>query len=208
MSSNANSADIMAIIGATGSGKTLYLRNYVLKKSDRRLWIWDYKREKEYAALVDLVTEDIELACMELRKAQFRVAFRPSFNDAKRARQFDTWCRAVWHAKNAVVVAEELGMVTTPQRAPAGWKQITTTGRSEGLKIIGLSQRPAQIDKDFFSNCTEIHCGFLNDENDVKTMARVLRLPTDDIYGLGPLEYFHKNVRTKEMHRGKTRVKL
>lgn len=198
---NSHAANILAVIGATGSGKSVYVKNYVLKKSDRRLWIWDYKRE--YQGFADLVTEDLHKALQELRKPHFRVAFRPSFDDKTRAKQFDLFCRAAWHAKNVIVLVEELGMVTTPQRAPAGWKMITTTGRSEGVTTIGISQRPAQIDKDFFSNCTEIHCGFVNDRNDVKTMSNVMGLTEEDIRGLLELEYFHKNVRTKEIKRGK-----
>lgn len=201
---NSHKANILAVIGATGSGKSVYVKNYVLKKSDRRLWIWDYKRE--YQGYADLITENLQSAMLELKKPAFRVAFRPSFDDKIRARQFDLFCRAAWHAKNCIVLVEELGMVTTPQRAPAGWKMITTTGRSEGLSVIGISQRPAQIDKDFFSNCSEIHCGLLNDRNDIKTMANVLGLTEDDIRGLKELEYHHKNVRTKEIAAGRVKI--
>jgi hypothetical protein len=206
MSSNqANDANIFAIMGSTGSGKSLYVKTEILKKSHRRLAVWDYKRE--YAPpLVDLVTENIGAALQAMTQKQFRVAFRPSFNDKVRARQFDLFCKAVWHVKNTMCIVEELAMVTTPQRAPEGWKQLTTTGRSEGITIIGLSQRPAQVDKDFFDNCTEMHCGFLAGKRSRQVMAEELGVLESDIMALGPLQYIHKKVRTKEIKQGTVRV--
>jgi hypothetical protein len=205
MAGSGNDADVTAVIGATGSGKGVYIKGYALKKSDRRLAIWDYMRE--YGPLVDGSTERLGEAIRRMAAAQFKVAFEPSFDDAIRARQFDTFCRAAHTAGNLTLVVEELAFVTQASRAPAGWKMVTSTGRHKGMRVIGASQRPAQVDKAFWSNCTEIHCGFLNYEDDQKVMSRVLGVTVDDIKGLQPLEYFHKNVRTKEIIRGKVKPK-
>lgn len=199
-----NSAEVIAVIGATGSGKGVYIKNYALKKSDKRLLIWDYMRE--YGAFVGVQTDKLQPAIQTLTAAQFRTAFMPSFEDKTRAQQFDLFCKAAHHAGNLRLVIEELAFVTSPSFAPGGWKMCTSTGRHKGLRIIGASQRPAQVDKAFWSNCTEIHCGFLNYEADQKVMAQVLGVTVADIQGLEPLEYFHKNVRTKEIIRGKVRV--
>jgi hypothetical protein len=199
-----NSAEVIAVIGATGSGKGVYIKNYALKKSDKRLLIWDYMRE--YATFTDLQTERLGPVIASLKGAHFRAAFRPSFDDKTRSSQFDLFCKAAVHAGNLRLVVEELAFVTSPSFAPAGWKMVSSVGRHKGLRVIGASQRPAQVDKAFWSNCTEIHCGFLNYEEDQKTMAKVLGVTIDDIQGLEPLEYFHKNVRTKEIVRGKVRV--
>jgi hypothetical protein len=204
---NALDANIYGVMGSTGSGKSLYVKLHLLKKSCSRLAIWDYKREYGYD-LADTVTESITEAVRAMQAGRFRVVFRPSFSDKVRARQFDLFCKAVWHAKNTFCIVEELAMVTTPQRAPEGWKQLTCTGRSEGITIVGLSQRPAQVDKDFFDNCTELHCGFLAGKRSRQVMAEELGIEEADIMGLGPLEYVHKNLRTKEIYTGKVRPPL
>lgn len=201
---NALDAQIFGIMGSTGSGKSLYLKTQLLKKSDCRVAIWDYKRE--YQDCADIVTESIAEAVRAMRNAKFRVAFRPSFNKKIRAEQFNIFCKAVWHVKNVKCIVEELAMVTTAQHAPEGWQQLTCTGRSEGITIYGLSQRPAQVDKDFFDNCTELHCGFLAGKNSRKTMAEELGCAESDIMGLEPLQYLHKNLRTKELIMGRVRV--
>jgi hypothetical protein len=76
------------------------------------------------------------------------------------------------------------------------------------LTIIGTSQRPSQIDKDFLGNCTEIRCYRMNYDNDAKVMADSMSLKTEyatrggKTVGVKPLEqiralpnfhFFHKN---------------
>lgn len=198
-------ANIVGVMGSTGCGKSAWVRQALLLKSDKRLAIWDYKRE--YHDIADLVTENLGAALRAIAGKQFRVAFRPSFDDKVRAQQFNLFCKAVWHAKNTKCLIEELAMVTTPQRAPEGWKQLTCTGRSEGITIIGCSQRPAQVDKDFFDNCTELHCGFLAGKRSRQVMADELGVEEGDIAGLEPLHYIHKHLRTKAIHTGKVTIK-
>ncbi len=201
---SANEAEVIAVVGATGSGKGVYIKGYALKKSDKRLLIWDYMRE--YGPLVDLSTPKVSAAIRSIKAAQFRTAFQPSYDDKTRALQFDALCKAAVEASNLRLLIEELAFVTQASHAPAGWKMATSIGRHKGLRIIGASQRPAQVDKAFWSNATEVHCGFLNYEDDQKVMARVLGVPITDIQALEPLEYIHKNVRTKEIVFGKVKI--
>lgn len=201
---SSNEAEVIAVIGATGSGKGVFIKNYALKKSDRRLLIWDYMQE--YSGLCDVTTASLGAAIRTMQGAQFRTAFRPSYDDALRARQFDAFCKAAVTAGNVRLVVEELAFVTKAAWAPAGWKMATSIGRHKGLRIIGASQRPAQVDKAFWSNATEIHCGFVNFEADQKVMAQVLGVTVADISNLKPLEYLHKNVRTKEIKFGRVKI--
>jgi hypothetical protein len=200
---SANEAEVIAVIGATGSGKGVYIKNYALKKNEKRLMIWDYMQE--YSGFVDLTTQRLSDAIRGINQKAFKVAFQPSYDDKIRAKQFDTFCNAAVEAGDVRLVIEELAFVTSPTRSPSGWKKATGIGRHKGLRIIGASQRPAQIDKDFWSNCTEIHCGFLNYERDQIVMAQALGVPVSDIQGLKPLEYLHKNVRTKEIIFGRVK---
>lgn len=199
-----NSADVIAVIGATGSGKGVYVKNYWLKKSAKRLLIWDYMRE--YAPFVTLFTDKLGPVIAAMKGPQFQAAFLPSFEDKTRKAQFDMFCKAAVHAGNVSLIVEELSFVTSPSFAPAGWKMVSSVGRHKGLRVVGCSQRPAQVDKAFWSNCTEIHCGFLNYEEDQKVMSKVLGVPIDEIKALKPLQYIHKNVRTKEITRGFVKV--
>jgi hypothetical protein len=204
ITNQANEASVIAVIGATGSGKGVYIKNYELKKSEKRLLIWDYMRE--YGPYTDVQSASLVPALQTMSGAQFRTAFHPSFEDATRKKQFDLFCKAAVTVGNLRLVVEELAFVTSASFAPGGWKAVTSIGRHKGLRVVGASQRPAQVDKAFWSNCTEIHCGFLNYEDDQKVMAKALGVTLSDIQGLKPLEYIHKNVRTKEIKTGRVKV--
>jgi len=156
--------DLIGIFGGSGSGKS-YRCNQLIKK-DKRLIVWDSM--EEYDGLV--IDGDImkALKIMKLRK-QFKIAFRPSFKYMEKS--FDQFCRMVYAIGNVRVVVEELNEVTKPSYAPPAWKGLCSRGRHRGLRVIGLSQRPASVDKDFIGNASEIYAGVLNYDPDWKSLA-------------------------------------
>ncbi len=70
------------------------------------------------------------------------------------------------------------------------------------MTIIGLSQRPAGVDKDFFSNCSFVRSGRINYSSDAKAIADVLGVKKDDITNLNEYEYIQRNMFTGEITRG------
>jgi len=105
-------------------------------------------------------------------------------------------------AGNLALVAEELNNVTTPGRAPGPWSDCTSRGRHRGLQVFGLSQRPAGVDKDFFSNATMVRTGRLNYASDISVMADVLQVPRADVAGLLPLQWIQRDMKTGQIERG------
>lgn len=172
-------ADIRAVLGATGTGKSHYVKAQLAKA--RRLLVWDI--EDEYRDLPAVQLNEL-LPLMHGGKKPGRYRFICSGDAATRAKQFDIFCRLAFNLGNVLVVVEELRFVTMPSRAPEGWALLTLRGRKRGVKIIGTSQRPAQIDKDFLGNCTLIRCGALEYPADRAAVAPVLRCRVEDIAAL------------------------
>lgn len=214
----ANKADIHGVMGASGTGKSSYIKGELLRKF-KRLIVWSpLEKTDKYAefcggAVTGKITE-----LLKLIKAKTKaIVFVPSGSDASVKKQFDLFCRIVWELENTTVLVEELSHVTMPSWAPPAWKKLSTGGRHQGLTIIGVSQRPANIDKDFLGNCTEIRCYRMNYENDAIVMAKSLRLeavfeageqgqamkvkPEARVMDLPDFHYFHKN-RTEKYHQG------
>lgn len=203
-----NKAKIVAVIGASGTGKSSYIKGDLLRGYSRLL-IWSPLEETDdYASFCGgVVTRKITDFVAQIKAGTKEIIFEPSGKDLKP--QFDLFCRCVWQVEGAHVLVEELSQVTMASWAPPAWKKLSTAGRHRGLTLIGVSQRPANIDKDFLGNCTEIRCYRLNYDVDAKVMADSLGMqatyetapggktvqvkPLTVLRKLPDFHFFHKN---------------
>jgi hypothetical protein len=173
-----HAADIRAIMGASGTGKSYYTKAELAKA--KRALVWDMEDEYESLQSINLS----ELPALLSKRGSFKFRFVPSADKSVRERQFDLFCRIALACGNLSLFVEELRFVTEPSRAPAGWAGITLRGRKRGIKIIGTSQRPASIDKDFLSNATVIRCGALGYPADRAAVSAVIGCDPAEIAAL------------------------
>ena len=196
-------ARIEAIIGASGSGKSAYVKLMALKRRPSRLMVWDFKREyADFGTGVGDLSQAVELT----EGRRFSVVMHPSVNDEIRAWQFNLFCRLAYARGDLCMVVEELAFVTRPSWAPDAWRMMTCTGRHGGVHIIGTSQRPAQVDKDFLGNATLIRCGRLGHRADVKVMADLLFCDQRALIGLGDLEFIQRRAGEKNNSAGRLKL--
>jgi hypothetical protein len=191
---------IVAAIGARGTGKSAWVQQQLAQLRPARLAVWDLMQE--YGHLPSTARLGDAIRAMSSRR--FAIAFHPSRDDAERAKQFELWCRACLQAGQLQAVVEELRFVTSPSWAPAPWREMTLLGRhpKHSLSIIGTSQRPAQVDKDFFGNCDLIHCGRLVGQADAKTAAEVLGVDHRELLRMADLDYFERRAGAGNASRG------
>lgn len=177
---------IFAALGARGTGKSAWVKQQLARLKPARLAVWDLMQEHDAEA-----TDDLAAFVRALRARRFRLAFHPSRDDRQREREFELWCRAMLAAGDVLCVVEELAFVTTPSRAPAAWREMTLLGRHERhrLSIIGTSQRPASIDKDFLANADVVHCGRLAYKPDAIKAGEVLGVPAEELLTLPDLHW-------------------
>lgn len=205
-SNRANKASIHAVIGATGSGKTSHVMQCIKRAKPQRLIIWDTKGEfarEGYAQPVTKISQVADILLKAKETGRVKIAFQPSGNVEMMKRDFSRLCYLAMSFKNCWFIAEELAEVTTAGAAPAGWRKLTTQGRSEGVTIYGLSQSPAWVDKFFWGNCTSIRTGRLTFAAHVKTMAEVMGVDKQEISDLPDLHYIHMTTSPKVLTRGK-----
>lgn len=199
-----NTAHIAAVIGASGSGKSTYIKQTLRRAKPARLLIWDPQNEyAEFGAPVRTLTDLHAVLVTAGKRGRFALVFTPSGDPRAMVKQFDMFCLLAYHAGNLTMVCEELADVTQPGNAPAGWSIATRKGRHAGLRLYGASQRPASIDKHFFGNATVIRTGRLNFAADIKGMANVLQVPEDEIRALLPLQWVERDMQNGKITRGK-----
>lgn len=205
-----NKARIEAVMGASGSGKSTYIKQALKRRRPSRLIIIDPQDEYcDHAERVERLRDLMPAVTTQEGKPRQRFAVRLRLKGADRKakeRAFSAVCRLALAIGGVTLVVEELHLFTRPSRAPEGWSEANLTGRHKGLHIIAASQRPASVDKDFFSNATLVRCGRLNYASDVTTMANVLAVDKADITGLAELEYIERDMRTGKITRGKLKI--
>jgi ABC-type dipeptide/oligopeptide/nickel transport system ATPase component len=193
-----NQANIIAVMGGSGSGKSTYIKREIKRLKPKRLMVFDIMNEySDFGSPMDTCQALVN----HCQKPSFKVIFKPSSEHIKS--QFDFFCKLAFTLGDLVMVVEELNRVTTATKAPPAWQDCTSRGRHKGLSIYGASQRPAALDKDFFSNATKIRTGRLNFAGDIKTLSNVLKVQNSDVDTLKPLEYIERDMTTGVIRFGK-----
>lgn len=201
-----NTASIEAILGASGSGKSAFVKQRLKRERPPRLLIWDPLREYAgHGAIHRTVSGLLDAMTTGGKGGNFRLVFQPASDELQRVKQFNLFCAIALAAGNLTLIVEELRFVTRPSSAPLNWARCTMTGRHVGLSVVGTSQRPASIDKDFLGNCTSIHTGRLVYPVDIKNVADAMGVEPVLIEALKPLAWLQKDMQTGEISGGRVR---
>lgn len=194
-----NKARIIAVVGASGTGKGRYCKGELLPALVPPFLVWSpLEATDNYAKVLKGESTKEFVNFLQIAGNGGPAIFVPPLDGKRITQRFEWFCRAAWEFHGATVLVEELSRVTTASYAPAAWKNLSTAGRHQGLTLIGTCQRPAQVDKDFFGNCTEIRCFRLNYKNDARVMAGVLRVPWADLMELPDGHYVHRHMSDRK----------
>ena len=204
---NANAATIVAIMGASGSGKTSELRRRLARRKRRRTIIWSPKEDiDDYAALYGGTVVTTAGEALALLKAAgsgpVHIVFKPRLVRAVDEAQFDAVCKMAMLARNVTFIADELHTVTKPSWAPDGWRKLVMMGRGYGAEVFGLSQRPASVDKDFLGNVSVVHVRRLAYEADAKAVAAALAVQPREVLDLTGYMWLERDMNTGKITRG------
>jgi hypothetical protein len=195
MTKSRHSASFTAVIGATGSGKTEFIRQELTRKKPKRLLVWDPKPQSDYARFGQVFSEKraLSAAVLEAGRGPLQAIFRPGNKASEYKEKFDWFCRLAYAWGNCTLVAEELAHVTRAGWSPDGWLAVCTLGRSSGLIVYGATQRPALCDKTFLSAASLVHCGRLGSRSDKATMADILDCHPDELRNLQPMDWIERS---------------
>lgn len=181
---------VIAALGGRGSGKSAWVKQRQDVATAKRLIVWDYMHE--YGATGRAVGNLGE--CIKaMSEPSWRLAYQ--VNHATQEPAFDLLCKAVIAAKKCTLIVEELAFVTKPGKAPPPWRELCLIGRHAThaqATLIGISQRPASIDKDFLACCDVIHCGRLLYEPDAKAVAPFIGCDWRELCQLPDLHYIER----------------
>jgi ABC-type dipeptide/oligopeptide/nickel transport system ATPase component len=185
MEGSQNTARIVGVIGASGSGKSRWLKDGLRRMQPARLLIWD--PQDEYGEFGEVVTDTRDLVERMGEMATdegFRIVYRPGDDMSTYKWKFELFCNIAYQIPRLCLVVEEVADVTSASYAPPAWSRLSRKGRHRAMTMFAVTQRPAVIDKTFLGNCTLIHCCRLNDKNDIAVMSATLGVSADTMRDL------------------------
>jgi hypothetical protein len=191
MRSKRPSGSLIAVTGASQSGKSTWVANAVA--SCTRLLVWDYKAEWYLHHHCRRLESWVQLAdCVHSHSQPERIAYcAPAMNRAA----FDVFCRFAWiwlRRDVGTLVIEETASVTSPGKAPDAWGDVCRMGLGFGATIYAVTQRPAESDKTALGNASLIHCHRMATDDDARYMAKLLRVPQESVDALRPYDWIER----------------
>lgn len=209
-SGNSNQARVVAILGATGTGKTTKLKAQIASLPNaHRSMVWSPKEPVD--RYVDLFPGSVLVrSADEVRKhlsaawpnKPVHLVYWSRLDFDEDTKQFDQVCRYCMDGKNINLFVDEAHTVTRPGWAPRGWKQVVLMGRGYGMGMYVMSQRPTGIDKEFWSNTSRVNVGRMSFGSDCKTVAEALGVPWREIANLSGFQWIERDMFTGKVTRG------
>src|SRR3989338_3193462 len=129
-----NKARIIAVVGASGTGKGRYIKTELLPQIAAQVVVWSaLERSDNYAGILRVPATESLADMIAAWRAGKSAVYVPPQNPKLIGEAFSLFCRAAWCMAGAVVLVEELSRVTSPSYAPPAWRDLSTAGRHQGI---------------------------------------------------------------------------
>jgi hypothetical protein len=160
------SDDRIAILGKTGSGKTVAGLWHLSKQDiDARVWvIIDFKGDVNINNIDKAQSIDYDTNLSKLKPGLYILRVMPDEEE-----ELDAWFVKVWETENIGVMVDEGFMVGQRSR---GFNMCLIQGRSKHITMIVLSQRPVWMSRYVLSEASFIQAFSLNDRDDTRSVKR------------------------------------
>lgn len=156
-------SDRTIVIGGTGTGKTV-AGAWLLSKQrlEKRPWVaLDFKDEILWDMVGDPPMRELALGNVPRKLGLYRVSVNPGQEE-----ELEEYLWAIWRKGNIGLFCDEATLL--PQKG--AMKAILRQGRSKLLPVIACTQRPVEIDREFFTESQYKMIFKLDDVRDYKTV--------------------------------------
>ena len=178
-------AKIICIFGKRGSGKSTLAKRFLQEK--RRVIVFDPLGEysgEQFSHLGEL------LARIRNRKSFF-VVYRP--RDARA--EFPWLARIAYEVGSLWLVAEEISWAISPAKMPEPVEVLIRYGRHRDVDLLGISRRPAEVNRDLTANANEIYIFRTHEPRDIAYFRSIIGSDADTLPNLAPFKpYIWKDV--------------
>ena len=191
-------------LAVTGGGKSQALKQNPQIPADARVIGWDHSGDHPGIHYYGRGTFIAALKHAITRGGPFRIFYAGD----KDPQAFEWWCEVVWSILDGkiptVALVEELAAVCpSAGRATPNAAVLLNEGRKYNLQFHGTSQKPQEVAKTYFDQCTVKYIGQQKSAAMVRKMSTELGVSEADILSLQPLEFFRDEGRAGAAERVK-----
>lgn len=146
--------DIILIVGKRRSGKTYWLKHYLMRLATTRTRYVLYDTNWEYQPQRNgIQTTNLTQIINHFNAGQLEIIYKPT---EKTVEKFDLFCKVCFQLNNIVVVIEEIEQYANAYNVPRYFKKIIDIGRHKGLGLICTSRRALRLPSDLPFNADHI----------------------------------------------------
>lgn len=203
------SNDRIAVIGQSGSGKTVFIEKMIYPYLDNVVF-WDFKWESKVKGTICHNVNEVQRA-WQYKKT--KILYRPTDSSME---DFEAICETVFIKGNIVFINDEVSSMCTSSYIPKWYGNIQRMGRSRGVGCWSLTQRPMFVPSTIFSEAKHMIIFRLNLEGDRDKLAGIVgkdimqanELKDYNYYtysqSIGHLEGPFPPIKLREYHTGMT----
>jgi len=177
------------VAGKTGSGKTVFVKKALFPMFQRKVF-WDIKIENsDLIKTCDCILCTTPIKLVQLLNANYRsILYQP---DDTSERDFDEVCKVIFYFGNMTLFIDEVssGEICTPSIIQKWHKEIMIRGRSRGVGIVNVTQRPRSIHNTLISESEYFIIFRLQLDTDVGKLRTIM--PGDYCDMIHTLPYYH-----------------
>jgi hypothetical protein len=163
------SDDRIAILGKTGSGKTVAGLWHLSKQDiDARPWVViDFKGDVNINAIEKAQYITYDTSFKKMKPGLYILRSMPDDTE-----ELNDWFLRVWDHENMGVMVDEGFMLESKGALAKGFNMCLIQGRSKHITMVILSQRPVWMSRYVLSEASFIQMFSLNDSDDTKGVKR------------------------------------
>jgi hypothetical protein len=173
------------IVGASGSGKSAFLRKKVDFKQNR-IVAWDVDEDFRLPRVRSMKVFETLVKKCGFGKIRVALTVEPTEEN------FERFCALVFAIAHCsapmTIICEEIADVTRVSKASPHWGQLCRKIRKYGGTIYAVTQRPEEADKTIFNQATFKWCGALGSSAAYKKMAAEMDINVNELRNLQNFE--------------------
>ena len=158
------------VTGKTGSGKTVFVTHVLWPQYTRRVF-WDIKLEQSILLSQATLCKTPNELSSALKRGYNSILYQPENTDPD---DFNAVCKIIYDQGNFTLIVDEVTAVSSPSQMEKWHKDILMRGRSRGVGIINITQRPRACHNTILSEAEHAFVFRLKLETDVDKLKHIL----------------------------------